>query len=499
MQLPSTLESSHKEILKLQREVLYLTEQLRLTRARIFGKSSERRADESSSAQVLLFENGEIKESGKAQKERIEYEREKPRKRVEGKLPEGTRFPEYLPREETIIDDGGEGKVISERITERLAVKGSPFYVKRFVIRKRTQGSSSAHTPHVPQEVLERTSVDVSFLVYVTVAKYVWHLPLYRQEQILKAQGISISRDTLIRYVISISCLLKPIYQELGAELFEGAHLFGDETPVLVGKGEKGRKQYGQSYFWTFLGDAGCAFFYAPTRAFKEVEPLLKSYSGTLQSDGYRVYEMLSAKYPEILLVGCWAHARRKFIDAEKGGDVLEAKEALRYIRALYRVESRIRKRELEPPEILKLRQRFSKRILAIFELWLKRKASDPRLLPKGLFGTAISYTLKRWDALLRYCGDPKLAIDSNAVEREIRPVALGKKNWMFCASEVGAEASAILYSLIASCRLAGIDPTAYLADVLERISSHPASKVAELIPVNWQRLVAREHLPQAA
>ena len=495
--LPSDISSSHqtiisqrKEIARLERELAYAQEQIRLMSARYFGRSSEKRSDDKVSAQVLLFPEQKAAEAPAPKTQKIEYTRRE-RQSVQGKLPEGTRFPEHLPREEQVIDEG-EGEVVFEKVTERLAAKGSPFYVKRIVRRVRKSEGSLA-TPALPPAVIEGTTVDKSFLVYVLMAKYVWHLPLYRQEQILKAQGISISRDTLIRYVIEVASFLKPIYVALGAELFSGNHLFGDETPVLVKKGKHGSGRYTESWYWTFLGEKGCAFFHAPTRAFREVEPLIKSFSGYFQSDGYQVYEKLAATYPEITLVGCWAHARRKFIDAEKGGNAPLASEALRYIRALYRVETRIRDGDIPSSGILKLRQRFSRRILNLFRVWLLKQAQDPALLPKSLYGKAIGYTLKRFEALCRYTENPSLAIDSNAVEREIRPVALGKKNWLFCASEAGAEASAIIYSLIASCRIAGVDPAAYLNDVLDRISEHPASQVVDLVPCNWATTVERQ------
>ena len=500
--LPANLPTAHKQIRSLERENEYLREQLRLTKSKFFGRSSEKRPLESSPAQGLLFTNPVPEATTTPKTEKVSYERTK-RKTVEGKLPEGTRFPEHLPRKDEIIDEG-EGEVKFEKVTERLAANGSPFYVKRIIRRIRSK-EGSLKSPPVPPAVIENVSADVSFLVYVLIAKYVWHLPLYRQEQILKAQGIKISRDTLIRYVITLASLLKPIYVALGVELFSSAHLFADETPVLVGKGEHGNKQYSQSWFWTFLGATGCAFYYTNSRSFKAVEPLIKSFTGDLQVDGYSVYERLSSTYPEITLIGCWAHARRKFVDAEKGASAELAKEGLRYIRALYRVETRIKNQLLKPLDILKLRQRFSKKILRLFELWLKKKAQDPNLLPKSLFSVAVGYTRKRWEALCRYVENPALAIDSNAVERQIRPVALGKKNWLFCASEVGAEASAIIYSLIASCKLAEVDPTEYLTDVLERISEHPASKVLELTPLNWTRLrqeeknIANALIPQAA
>lgn len=455
-----------------------------MERARYFGRSSEKRSAEAPPEQQCLFKAEPSPEAKPVEKERITYERKK-RSSLAGKLPEGARFPEHLRRKDIIVDEG-EGEVVFERVTERLAVNEDPYYVLRIIQRIRKKaGSLSA--PAVPPTVLEKSAVDVSFLVYTVVAKYVWHLPLYRQEQILKSYGISISRDTLIRHVIAVASLLKPIYVALGQELFSASHLFVDETPTLVGKGKKGAKAYTESWFWTFLGEAGCLFSYAQTRAYKEIEPLLKTYTGHLQVDGYAVYDKLSQSYPEISLVSCWAHARRKFVEAEKGGSSPYATEALRYIRVLYRVESLIREKAYKPPDIVRVRRRYSRKILTLFESWLRTRASDPTLLPKSLFGKAVRYLRSRWETLTKFTDDASLAIDSNAVEREIRPVALGKKNWLFAASEAGAEASAILYSLIASCRLADVSPAEYLTDVLERISHHPQQQVAELVPIRWK------------
>lgn len=493
--LPADLITSHQEIVRLRgtvekrdREIAYLNEQLRLTRLKFFGKSSEKRPLEGSSQQVTLFPLEP--RAPKAEKtEKISYTRKK--RRVEGNLPEGVRFPDYLERKDEVVDEG-EGEVRFVKITERLAANVSQFYVKR-IIRQIRSRDGSLTSPAVPPAVLERTSVDVSFLVYIVLAKYMWHLPLHRQEQMLKAQGISISRDTLIRYVIRVAFLLKPIYVALGEGLFSLDHLFADETPVLVGKKKGERKSYSNGYFWTFLGGLGCIFYYTPTRAYREVEPLIKTFAGDLQVDGYGVYDRVSRNNPEITLVGCWSHARRKFIDAESGDQSDSAREALRYIRVLYRVERWAREKKLPPLEKLKLRQRFSKRVLRLFHRWLKDRIQTPQFLPRNAFGRAVAYTLKRCEALSRYLENPELAIDSNSIEREIRPSALGKKNWLFCASEEGAEASAILYSLIASCKLAGVDPAAYLTDVLERISDHPSTRVQELIPANWARLIEEE------
>lgn len=498
MDLPETLHESHQQIIKshhtitaLERELTYLKEKMRLMQMKFWGRSSEKRPPESSPQQTLLFPIEHEHPALPEKKEKISYER---RTRVEGKLPEGVRFPDSLPRETTIIDEA-EGTEAVEKVTERLAAHRSAFYVKK-IVRKVRKVNGSLQNPELPEPLLHRTTVDVSFLVYVILAKYQWHLPLYRQEQMLKGQQIRLSRDTLIRYVIACAALLKPIYVALGVELFQLSHLFGDETPVTVKLKEKG---YSETRFWAFMGDLGCAFYHTPTRAFKEVEPLIKSFQGKLQCDGYTVYEKIAKSFPDVVLVGCWAHVRRKFVEAEQGSSPELAKEALRYIRALYRIERWCCDKELKPPEIARRRRRYSQKILDLFHQWLTAKSSNPELLPKSLLMGAVLYTLKRWDALSRYIDDPQLAIDSNAIEREFRPIAIGRKNWLFCASEVGAESSAIIYSLIASCRLANVDPWHYLTDVLNRISDHPASRITELFPCNWTKLIEKEKLHNAS
>jgi hypothetical protein len=230
-----------------------------------------------------------------------------------------------------------------------------------------------------------------------------------------------------------VARLLGKLYETLLTSVFEAPVVFGDETPVLVGKGVKGQRSYSASRFWPFLGGGAVVFIFARTRAAKEIEPYLFSYKGHLQVDGYKVYEKIACQFPEIVLVFCWAHARRKFIEAEAYYPT-EAKQALRYIRLLYRVERRAK--EQSPERVASLRARFSKKTLTLFKRWLDEKLSDPRLLPKGTLGEATGYVLARWKGLCRYTEDPLLSIDSNPIEREIRPVALGGRNWLFYASE---------------------------------------------------------------
>jgi hypothetical protein len=325
----------------------------------------------------------------------------------------------------------------------------------------------------------------------VIVAKYCWHLPLYRIEQMLKSQGINISRDTLINYVLRTAELLLPIYQSLVDVILEAQRLLADETPVVVGKHTaNGGKEYGKGYFWPVMSECEIAFFYSPGRAAKNLQDILKGYNGYVQCDGYRAYTKAARENPELVLVGCWAHARRKFIDAE-ASDPAHVKKALKYIRLLYRVEAYARRKNLSPPQLLYRRSRWSARLLKRFKLYLQELMAQPEVLPKSLLCKACSYAINRWKELTEYTADPQLAIDSNEIERQIRPVALGRKNWLFCASEVGAEASALFYSLINTCKLNDVDPWLYLTDVLLRISSVKTKDIRDLLPRRWNTLYA--------
>ena len=496
----STLQAllaSHKaEIQKHSYEILRLKEKNAELLRKLYGRSSEKRILATSSGVVQgVLSLGESVESPTRAVEPAAPKAATPRgpskkARLEGALEEQGRFPDHLERRETVIDEGETaGAVMSTKVTERLCVEPSQFYVEviKRVVRKQSDGSIAQ--PLTPEAVLPRRCVDASFLAYITIMKFQWHLPLYRQEQMLKSQGIRISRDTLIRYVIEVAQLLGRLYDTLLGSVFEAGNVFADETPVLVGKGTKGNRKYTESRFWPFLGNNSIVFVYAKTRAAKEIEPLLEAYEGYLQVDGYRVYETVANKFPDITLVFCWAHARRKFIEAEQYYPE-DSKEALRYIRALYRIEEVGR---ASPEKIPRLRRRFSKKVLDLFKKWLDAKLQEPKTLPKSTLAGAISYALTRWEGLCRYTENAILSIDSNPIERQIRPVALGRKNWLFCASEIGAEAACVMYSLIASCKLAGVEPHEYLTDVLSRINDHSQLTLHELLPQNWTPLPKKE------
>lgn len=510
--LPENIQDSHKAIVNLHAlldlkeqdyfsakaqndafvtDILLLKEKNALYLHKLFGASSEKlkflASNDNRQGILALSSVPEVLPAPAAQTTQVEvpkHTRVIVKRKLEGLLPEGNKFPEHLPREEAPpIDAGPEaGEVMSTKVTETLCVRPSQMFVRvtRRVVRK-SEVTGVITQPAVPETPLPRTCVDSSFLAHIIIMKFLWHLPLYRQEQMLRLQGIQISRDTLIRYVISVAGLLGKLYDELLTHVLISESLFADETPVVVQKNGK----YTDSRFWPFLGDDSVIFIFAKTRAAKEIEPILKGFKGYLQVDGYTVYESLSNKYPEIILLFCWAHVRRKFADALKHYPA-EANQALRFIQALYHVEALGKDDQAKRG---RLRQKYSKKILSMMKVWLSKKINEPQTLPKSLLGEAIMYALNRWDGLLRYAENPKLSIDSNPVERAIRPVAIGRKNWLFCASETGAEAACVLYSLISTCKLQGINPSEYLTDVLDRINDHSQLKLKELLPHNWKPL----------
>ena len=487
--LPENLSDAHQRIIALQRENHFLKEKMALMQRELFGRSSERRIPEVSSQQMSLFAAKAEEPRSEPKKEVITYERNKPGRRRNAET--GVVFPEHLEREVVLLEGEkpqGECTVEWTKVSEHLCCRPTQFFVKQYQrpVYKTPEGQVIA-TP-APETVFERAMVDRTFLAWVFVAKFCWHLPLNRQEQMLKAQGISLSRDTLVNYVLRGAELLLPVYKELLQTILESGHIFADESPVTVGKYKAGRKQYREAYFWPLLAENNIAFLYSPTRAAINLQKVLGDYQGYIQCDGYRAYEKIAKESPEIVLVGCWAHARRKFIDAENSDPVRVAK-ALKFIRLLYRVERYAKENQLSPPKLLWWRQRWSARILKAFKLYLQQLMAEPDVLPKSLLCKACSYALTRWAALAEYTLNPELQIDSNAIERQIRPVTLGRKNWLFCASEVGAEAAALFYSLIGSCKLNDIDPWLYLADLLLRISEPKCTDARNLLPANWKTL----------
>ncbi len=317
-------------------------------------------------------------------------------------------------------------------------------------------------------------------LAHVCVSKFDDHLPLYRQQEIFARQGVHLARQTLCDWVAASAELLGPLVLLMRKQVLRSKKIHTDDVPVPVQ--DETRRHTREARLWVYLGDERApyiVFEYSPNHS--EIYPIefLKEFVGFLQCDAYRGYD---EKKIRAIVVGCWAHARRYFFDAEKS-DPARAAVALGYIRALYDVEDLAKNLAAEERRLL--RQERSKKTLDDLKKWLD--AEELSVLPQSAMGEAFTYVRNQWKRLTRYLEDGDLDIDNNLAERANRNVAIGRKNWLFAGSDEGGKRAAILYSVIESAKRCGVEPWAYLTDLLGRIASHPANRLAELLPDRWK------------
>jgi transposase len=341
-------------------------------------------------------------------------------------------------------------------------------------------------------EPIEKGLPGPGLMAHVITNKYADHLPLYRQEGILRRHGVEISRSTMCDWMAVAAELLQPIVTLMLTKILESRVVQNDDTPVKVqdhdGKGIKTGR------LWDSIGDHNhpyVVYTYTPDRSGAGPAAIFQGFEGYLQADAYSAYDALFTS-GKIIEVGCMMHARRKFYEA-RTSDPPRAHQALARIQLLYDVEREAKeKHEAEGYEAFvaarhALRGERSRPIFQQFHDWLV--AEVPKVLPKSPIGEAIRYALNHWAALARPLEAGFLELDNGACERAFKPVALGRRNWLFAGSDKGGETAAVLMSLCTTCKALGIDPQAYLRDVLERISTHPARRIEELLPDRWQAL----------
>jgi transposase len=404
------------------------------------------------------------------------------------------RFDDSVPVQEILLtnpdmaDLPPEGyEVIGEKVTYRLAQRPGAYVILKYrrpvIKRKDTEVLSC---PPAPAAVFEKSFADVSVLAGLLIDKFTYHLPLYRQHQRLQQAGIRLSRGTLTQWVQRAAELLEPIYYALLSSILQSHVLTMDETGIKAGRAGKGKLH--QGYFWPLYGDKEeVAFPFAASRAQAVVREALGKFCGVLLTDGYVVYKLFAQKVQGLVQAQCWSHTRRQFVDAA-GAEPRLVATALDHIEGFYREEAEIRQRGLAGEAKLAHRGEYTKPLVEDFFIWLKQTVTTEVLVSSNPFGQAAEYALKREAALKVFLADPDVPIDTNHLEREIRPIALGRKNWLFCWTEVGARQVGIIESLLASCRLQGVDPYVYLVDVLQRIDTHPALEVQLLTPRLWKQ-----------
>ena len=384
-------------------------------------------------------------------------------------------------------------EVIGEKVSYRLAQRpGSNVvlkYVRSVVKLLETQ---EIHCPGAPDGVIQNSRADVSFIVGVMVDKFEWHLPLYRQHLRLVAQGFKLSRQWLTQLVTQGAQLLEPIYEALLESIRSSRVKAMDEVPIKAGlsKKEGGHGKMGSGYFWPIYGehDEVCFPYFESRRAehVQQALGLLYQSDSVLLTDGYAAYSKY-AKLTGVTHAQCWAHTRRGFFEAQDVEPEVAA-QAIEQIAAMYKVEEHLRQAKLKGEAKRLYRLTHSKPVVEQFFAWVDEQLARQGLLPSNPMTKALVYARDRRIGLQIYLGDPDVPIDTNHLERALRVIPMGRKNWLFCWTELGAKHAGIVQSLIVTCRLHGIDPTTYLIDVLQRVASHPASRVAELTPRMWKQ-----------
>jgi transposase len=405
-------------------------------------------------------------------------------------------LPAHLPRIEMVVDIEDHScpccrnalHRIGEDCSERLDI--IPAQLRVLVVRRPKYACRACEEVVVqapaPARLIEGGLPTEATVAQVLVSKYADHLPLYRQAQIYARQGIALDRSTLADWVGRAAFMLRPVHERLLMTLKTSTKLFADETTAPVLDPGRGRTKTGQ--LWAYARDdrswcgsdpPGVAYVYAPDRKAERPITHLAGFKGILQVDGYGGYRAL-AERGDVQLAFCWAHVRRRFYELAVAGPAPIASEALKRIGELYTVETECRGRSAD--ERRERRQEKSRPILDELEPWLRTKLG--LISQKTKLAEAIRYTLSRWQGLTRFLDDGRIEIDNNVVERSIRPIALNRKNALFAGSDGGAQHWAIIASLIETCKLCGVEPHAYLEDVITRIvNHHPNSKIDDLLP----------------
>ena len=499
-ELDNMKSSYEKTITEQKDEIVSLKSQIEYLKRRIWGKSSERFIQENPLQRRIDFDGWDLlpeekEEAEKATEEIKTFKKIATETRVKEK-PVRKALPASLPRVEEHLFPELENKEDYEEmppeIREILEFKPGKFYVRKIIRHKYSLKSKSDDTPAIitapiPDVPLSRSYAGSTLLAELMVNKYVNHLPFYRQIQMFKREGIDLAASTINGWFKETADLLRPAYYRLKEIVLQSDYLQVDETtvPVVI----EGKDKTVKSYLWLLRSvmDSLVFFHYDEgSRAQKVVIPLLMNYRGALQTDGYEVYKMYESK-KGVLPLGCWAHIRRKF-DESLSNDKDRAEYALTQIGLLYDVERKADNDNLSYEERSLLRSRLSYPIMVAFEKWLVNEY--PKVLPKSPIGKAIRHTYENYHRLTRYHLDGRYNIDNNLAENAIRPIALGKKNFLFCGNHDAAEDAAVVYSLMGCCKAADVNFRDWFVYFLDNIHSYDqdySRDLAELLPHNWK------------
>ncbi|QCR22340.1 IS66 family transposase [Pontibacter sp. SGAir0037] len=478
---------SKQELLELissrDEKIAYLEAQVAMYRRMQFGQRRERFEGDASQFQ-LPFEAAakEVEEQHQEVKQKIDYVRRRPRHHGRAKL------PEHLPVEEVEIHPEGDLSqmvCIGQEVTEELECEPARFFIRRYIRYKyAAKDKESVVIGQLPERVIDKGIAGAGLLASILVDKYMDHLPLYRQKQRFAREGIQIASSTIEGWTKEALLKLEPLYEQLVFDTKAKGYLQVDESPIKVlDSDKKGAAHTG--WYWVYHAplDRTVLFDYQPTRAAVGVKLMLDGFRGYLQTDGYAVYEKYGRK-KEVTHLACWAHARREFERALEN-DKARAGKALTLIQLLYAVERKAKEEGLEAAAIKELRLSESLPVLNELGKWIFEEIKST--LPKSQIGKAMAYAYARWDALSAYLYDGSLHIDNNGVENAIRPLALGRKNYLFAGSHDAAKRAGMIYSFLAICKKHEVNPYQWLKHTLQNIMSINHKNIKDLFPQNFK------------
>lgn len=475
-------KAEYQEFLQQKNLVMVLQHELAQLKRMIFGTKSERHIPTDPN-QPTLFELPALEQTEPV-KEQINYTRNKAQAK---KKPVRLELPAHLERRVEVIEPENlpeDAQKVNVKITEILEFEPGKLYVRQiarpYYIGQQNDEQTEFIIAPLPSRALPKSNAGEGLLSHIIISKFVDHLPFYRQIQMFKRQGIDLAESTVHGWFSESMQLIQPLYQKLKEQVLQTDYLMADETPIPVLTKDKPGSTH-KGYHWVYYNPLSkmVLFDYRKSRGREGPNQVLKDFKGYLQTDGYQGYDELKNK-TQIMHLACMAHARRYFEKA-LDNDPLRSEHALKLIRALYAIERYAKEQALDADNIFALRQEKAMPILLEFETWLRDALNNT--LPASAIGKAIAYTLRLWPGLMRYTTDGRLNIDNNLIENSIRPVALGRKNYLFAGSHEAAQRAAMVYSFMACCKLKGINPQQWLKDTLAKLPDCPNNHLHELLP----------------
>ena len=462
-----------------------LAKQVEKLQRLLFGPRSERYVLEPDPHQGALFEE----EQKVLPEPEPETDQPKRKKRKPKRRPDFDDLPADLPRETIVIEPdvdttgldciGEEKTLYLERVPSKVIVIEviRPKYVDP---RNEDRG---VIVGKLPPRVVDKGMAGPSMLADVVVSKYADHLPLYRQRQRFLREGIEIPKSTIGGWIAQSAFHLGPLYYALIKEALSSGYLQADETRIQV-QDEKTKGKTHRGFYWFYHSPEQklLVMEYRKSRGRAGPVAFLRGFEGLLQTDGYTAYDIFDT-HPSMTIYACMAHARRKFEDC-KNYEPEKAKHVITKIRKLYAIERKLRESGADAEQRREMRQKKARPVLEKLKPWLEANKG----LPKSPWGQATNYALGLWPRLIRYVDEGRVELDNNLVENAVRPLAIGRKNYLFAGSHDAAQRAAVLYSLLGTCKLHAVNPLEWLTDVFERIPTHPAKRVAELLPHHWQK-----------